>query len=147
MADLSDLLVPGLGAVGLHATSRKALFTQLGALAGPALGLNARAIADALAAREKTGSTGFGGGVAFPHARLPGLDRIAVFVVRLAQAIDFDSVDDRDVDVVVAMLSPVTAGAEHLKALARGFVEKLRGAGSPDAIYALMTADEARDAA
>jgi PTS system nitrogen regulatory IIA component len=53
------------------------------------------------------------------------------------------------------LLSPVNAGADHLKALARvsrrlrdrGFTAKLRGAGSADAIYALLAGNEARDAA
>ena len=63
--------------------------------------------------------------------------------------------DDLPVDLVFMLLSPVDAGADHLKALARvsrrlrdrTFLTKLRGAGSPDALYALFTADAARDAA
>jgi len=153
--DLSDLLVPELVVVGLPAASKKALFTQLGALAAPWVGLDARAIAEGLAAREKEGSTGFGGGVAIPHARLAGMQRVALIVARLAQPLGFAAVDDVAVDVVVAMLSPPHAGGEHLKALARvarrfrdrTLVAKLRGAGSPDAIYALLTADDTRDAA
>ena len=155
MTDLSDLLMPELVAVDLSAASRKSLFPQLGGLMAPALGLDPRAVAEALAAREKLGSTGFGGGVAIPHARVAGLERIVIGVARLAQPIDFDAVDDRPVDVVVTMLSPPRAGAEHLKALARVsrrfrdrlFVAKLRGAGSPDAIYALLASDLGRDAA
>lgn len=157
--DISDLLSPDLVVVGLAATTKKALFQQIGTLAAPAVAIDAGRIADALALREKLGSTGFGGGVAIPHARLDGLTRIIVIVVRLARAIEFRAVDDAPVDIVVAMLSPPGAGADHLKALARvsrrfrdrGFVEKLRGAGSADAFYALLSADEAdggaRDAA
>ena len=92
--------------------------------------------------------------MAIPHARIAGVPRIAVLVARLAKPIDFAAVDDAPVDIVVAMLSPLDAGAEHLKALARvsrrfrdrAFVDKLRGAGSRDAFYALLTADEAREA-
>lgn len=154
-SDLSDLLAPELVVVGMPAASKKALFTQIGALAAPMLGLEPRAIAEALAAREKEGSTGFGGGVAIPHARLPGMRRVALVVARLAHPIAFAAVDDVAVDVVAAMLSPPHAGGEHLKALARvarrfrdrTLVAKLRGAASPDAIYALLTADETRDAA
>jgi PTS system nitrogen regulatory IIA component len=145
--------------VGVAATSKKHLFGLLGAIAAPALARDAGEIAAALAEREKLGSTGFGGGVAIPHARLPGLTRIVVVVARLAQGIEFQAVDDTPVDIVVAMLSPPNAGAEHLKALARvsrrfrdrGFVAKLRGAGSRDALWALLTADDlgsgARDTA
>lgn len=156
--DLSDLLFPDLCVVGVSASSKKGLFQQIGALAAPLLGLDAGEVAAALAEREKLGSTGFGAGVAIPHARMPGLDRIVVVIARLTQPLEFQAVDDAPVDVVVAMLSPPDAGAEHLKALARvsrrfrdgAFVAKLRGAGSRDAFYALLTADDpgtARDAA
>jgi PTS system nitrogen regulatory IIA component len=158
-SDLSDLLLPDLVLVGVGVTSKKGLFQQLGALAAPALGLDASLVAAALGDRERLGSTGFGGGVAIPHARIAGLPRIVVIVVRLAQAIEFQAVDDNPVDIVVAMLSPPDAGADHLKALARvsrrfrdrTLVAKLRGAGSRDAFYALLTADDpasgSRDAA
>lgn len=148
--DLSDLLHPDLTAVGVAASSKKNLFQQLGAMASPVLAVAAPVLALALADREKLGSTGFGGGVAIPHARIPDLPRIVVIVARLAQPLDFQAVDDLPVDLVVAMLSPAEAGADHLKALARvsgrfrdrALVAKLRGAGSPDAIYALLTADD-----
>lgn len=153
--DLSDLLLPELVAVGLPATSRKALFAQLGALASAALPLDARAVAEGLAERERAGSTGFGGGVALPHARLDGLERPVAIVARLAQPLDFDAVDGVRVDLVVALLSSPTAGAQHLKALSRvahrlrdpALLAKLRGAGSRDAVYALLSSDETRDAA
>ena len=153
--DLSDLLLPEMVAVDVSAATRKAAFTQIGAFAAPALRAEARVIADALAAREKLGSTAFGGGVAIPHARLAGLDRIVAGAIRLSQPIDFDAVDDGPVDLLLVLLSPPNAGGDHLKALARisrrlrdrGFVAKLRGAGSRDAIWALLTSDDARDAA
>jgi len=153
--DLSDLLLPELVAVDVSAATRKAAFTQIGAMAAPVLRLDARVIADALGAREKLGSTGFGGGVAIPHARLIGLDRIVAGAIRLSQPIEFGAVDDAPVDLLLVMLSPPNAGGNHLKALARisrrlrdrGFVAKLRGAGSRDAIWALLTSDETRDAA
>ena len=154
-ADLSDLLFPDCVLVGVTAATRKALFQQLGVIAAPHVDVAAKTIAAALAAREKLGSTGFGGGVAIPHARIEGLPRIVALIARLTQPIEFDAVDDAPVDIVVAMLSPPQAGADHLKALARvsrrfrdrAFVAKLRGAGSRDAIWALLTADETRDAA
>ncbi len=154
-SDLSDLLATDLIVIGLPAASKKALFSQLGALVAPTLGVDARVVAEGLTAREKEGSTGFGGGVAIPHARIAGLPRIALAVARLAQPIDFGALDDAPVDVVAAMFSPPQAGGQHLKALARvarrlrdrALVAKLRGAGSPDAIYALLTDHGVRDAA
>lgn len=154
-SDLSDLLAPELIVLGLAAASKKALFSQLGALVAPALGVDARVVVDGLTVREKEGSTGFGHGVAIPHARIPGLPRIVLAVARLAHPLDYGALDDAAVDVVAAMFSPPQAGAQHLKALARvarrlrdrALVAKLRGAGSPDAIYALLCDHGVRDAA
>jgi PTS system nitrogen regulatory IIA component len=153
--DLSDLIRPEGVAEGLAVVSRKALFQQLGQLAATAYGVDAKAAAEGLALREKLGSTGFGGGVAIPHARLAAIDAIRGVVVTLAKPIDMDAVDELPVDLVVALFSPPDAGADHLKALARvsralrdaKFVAKLRGSGSKDAMYALLAPDEARDAA
>ncbi|MEI5688057.1 MULTISPECIES: PTS sugar transporter subunit IIA [Sphingomonas] len=154
MHDFSDLLRPEAVYEGIAAAHKKALFAQL-ALAAETLGFDGKLTAERLAAREKIGSTGFGGGVAIPHARLPGLGAVSGIFMRMAQPIEFDAVDTLPVDLVFTLLSPVDAGAEHLKALARvsrrlrdrTFLAKLRGAGSPDALYALFTADAARDAA
>lgn len=154
ISDLSDLLSHDLILVDVVASSKKALFQHIAAICGGALALDPATIAAVLAERERLGSTGFGVGVAIPHARIAGVPRIVVLVARLAKPIDFAAVDDAPVDIVVAMLSPLDAGAEHLKALARvsrrfrdrAFVDKLRGAGSRDAFYALLTADEAREA-
>ncbi|MET4898456.1 PTS sugar transporter subunit IIA [Sphingomonadaceae bacterium jetA1] len=155
MNDFSDLLRHETVLAGLSAANKKTLFQTLGsAAAGPA-GQDAKLLADVLTEREKLGSTGFGGGVAIPHGKLPGLTQIVGVFARLAQPIDFQAVDDMPVDLVFAMFSPQDAGSAHLKALARvsrrlrdkGFVAKLRGAGSPDAIWALLTQDEARDVA
>ncbi|WEK44499.1 MAG: PTS sugar transporter subunit IIA [Candidatus Sphingomonas colombiensis] len=153
-SDLSDLLSHDLILVDVVASSKKALFQHIAAVMGGALALDPAALAAALTERERLGSTGFGGGVAIPHARVTDVPRIAVLIARLAKPIDFAAVDDVPVDIIVAMISPLDAGAEHLKALARvsrrfrdrAFVEKLRGAGSRDAFYALLAADEAREA-
>lgn len=153
-SDLSDLLHPDLITIGMVANNKKTLFQHLGSLAAPILELEPGVIAGALSEREKLGSTGFGGGVALPHARIEGLPRIVIMIARLAHAVEFNAVDNMPVDMVVAILSPPAAGADHLKALARvsnrlrdrAFVAKLRGAGSRDAIYALLTTDDPESA-
>ena len=86
---------------------------------------------------------------ASPTRRSTGLDRVVGYFARLAAPIDFQAVDELPVDLVFLLFSPPDAGAEHLKALAarvaalrdRSFVAKLRGAGSRDAIYALLAGD------
>ena len=155
MHDFSDLLRPDAVLAGVAAANKKQLFQQLGAVAAEQFALDPRDVADRLGARERLGSTGFGGGVAIPHAKIGGLEAVTGIVVRLTQPMPFDAVDDLPVDIVFALLSPVDAGADHLKALARVsrqlrdriFLAKLRGAGSRDALFALFSADEARDAA
>ena len=155
MTDYSDMLRPDAVQTGVIATNKKAVFQHIATIAAEIVDTDAKTIAERLTAREKLGSTGFGGGVAIPHAKLEGLAQITGVFVRLAQAVDFQAVDDLPVDLVFMLLSPTDAGAVHLKALARvsrrlrdkAFLEKLRGAGSPDALYALFTADEVRDAA
>ncbi len=155
ITDFSDLLRPDAVATGWNTATKKALFQQVANSFEILRVGDARTIADRLAEREKLGSTGFGGGVAIPHAKLPGLAAPTGLFVRLSQAIDFQAVDNLPVDLVFVLLSPVDAGSDHLKALARvsrrlrdrSFLGKLRGAGSRDALYALFTADESRHAA
>ena len=155
MADLSDLIDPASVAVGVGATGKKQVLTAVAGLIARANRLSAAEVAARLVAREKLGSTGFGGGVAIPHARIDGLAKIAGGFARLDTPADFNAVDSLPVDLVFVLLSPVDAGADHLKALARvsrrlrdpEFLAKLRGAVSADALYALLAGVEARDAA
>lgn len=139
----------------LAVANKKALFQALAGIAERTVGLSAKDVADCLQERERLGTTGFGGGVAIPHGRLHGLDRIHAAFVRLEKPIDYAAIDDMPVDLVFMMLSPEDAGADHLKALAqvsrrlrdKALVAKLRGAVTPDALYALFANVEARDAA
>lgn len=155
MHDFSDLLRPEAVLKDVPSVTKKQLFQTIGSVGAEVMSLDSRTVADRLAARERLGSTGFGGGVAIPHAKLEGIDSVSGIFVRLAQPMAFDAIDDLPVDIVFALLSPVDAGANHLKALARvsrrlrdrTFLAKLRGAGSRDALFALFSADEARDAA
>ena len=135
--------------------TRRRLFQQLAAAAAKLTGIPAKTIAASSTAREKIGSTGFGGGAAIPHGKIEGLERVFGYFARLAAPVDFQSIDGMPVDLVFLLLSPPDAGADHLKALARvsrlfrdpQTVAKLRGARSKDALYALLAGGEARDAA
>jgi PTS system nitrogen regulatory IIA component len=155
MTDFSDLLDPDAVLARVPGPTKKHLLQTLATTAGDVYGLAPAVIIETLTEREKLGSTGFGGGIAIPHGRVDGLDRVIGVVAQLAQSVDYQAIDDLPVDLVFMLLSPPQAGADHLKALARvsrslrdrGFVAKLRGAGSPDALYALLTDAEARDAA
>lgn len=155
MDDFTRFLASDALVADLAVAHKKALFQALAALAEKALALDSRQVVECLNERERLGTTGFGGGVAIPHGRIDGLPGIRAAFVRLQKPIDYGAIDDLPVDLVFMLLSPADAGAEHLKALAqvsrrlrdRAFVAKLRGASSPDALYALFASAETRDAA
>lgn len=155
MVHFNDIVSPDALATEVTVNGKKMLFQKIAALAAQSYGVDAEAAADELLERERLGSTGFGGGVAIPHAKLPGLDRMCGVVVLLDPPAPFDAVDDAPVDVVFALLSPQDSGAEHLKTLARvsrylrdeAQVTRLRGAKSAEALHALLAGGEARDAA
>lgn len=141
--------------VDLAAGNKRQLLNQLAQIAAARLLKDPPEIADAIAERERIGSTGFGGGVAIPHGKLASLDRVYALVARLAAPVDYKAIDGAPVDLVFLLLSPPDAGAEHLKALASvsrlvrnaGLVEKLRGARTRDAMAAVLMGAEERDAA
>ncbi|MBP8233897.1 PTS sugar transporter subunit IIA [Rhizorhabdus sp.] len=155
MDDLSDLLSLQAVQAALVVPNKKALFQQLAGVASKLVDVDPKLVVDRLVERERLGSTGFGAGIAIPHGKIDGLDRVVGLFARLGTPIDFAAIDDLPVDLVFLLLSPVDAGVEHLKALARvsrrlrdkTFVAKLRGAGSDDALYALFATGETRHAA
>lgn len=139
----------------LAAGNKRQLLQTLGQIAGQRLGFDPAAIVDSIVERERLGPTGFGGGVAIPHGKVEGLQRVYAMMVRLAEPIEYKAIDGGKVDLVFLLLSPPDAGAQHLKALAAvsravrsgDIVEKLRGARSRDALIAVLMAAEERDAA
>ncbi len=155
MTTLGDLMSAGAIATDVAPGSKKALIQHFAALAEEEYGLPQALVAECLTDRERLGSTGFGKGVAIPHGKVDGLDHIVALFAKLAQPVDFQAIDDLPVDLVLCLLSPPDAGAEHLKTLAQasrllrdpGFVAKLRGAGSDDALFALFEGQEERHAA
>lgn len=146
--ELADLL--GAGAVRLvpATKSKKRLFQDLADLAQAAYGIDAAAAVDALQERESLGPTGVGHGVALPHARLEGLDRVVGAFVRLERPFDYGSIDRAPVDLVFALFAPREAGVEHLKALALvsrtlrdpAVCAKLRANDAPETLLAILIA-------
>lgn len=153
--EIEDLITPQSVIARLRATSKKQALQELAKRAAEATGLHERAIFDVLLERERLGTTGVGDGIAIPHGKLPELSRLYGVFARLETPVDFDAVDDQPVDLMFLLLAPETAGADHLKALARvsrllrdrSTCEKLRGADKADAIYALLTESHASHAA
>ena len=129
-------------------TTKRQLFKDLAERAAEITGHDAAEILEAIASREELGSTGLGNGIAIPHGKVAGLKGVTALVARLDQPIDFDSVDDQPVDIVVMLLAPTGAGADHLKALSRvarllrteSVVDDLRRAETPAQLRAIFTA-------
>ncbi len=113
-----------------------------------------RTIFNALMERERLGSTGVGEGVAIPHARLKGLERITAMFVRLSHAVPFHAKDGKPVDLMFVLLVPENEHGQHLKALARisrilsdtPRRNALREATNALEIYALLTEEKERAA-
>lgn len=145
--EIGDLIGRDAVLPALKASSKKHALQELAHHAAEMTGLDSREIFDALLEREKLGTTGVGQGVAIPHGKFAALDRIWAVFARLDHPIDFEALDERPVDLIVLLLAPADAGAEHLKALARvsrllrdtKMCEKIRGSESGDALYALLT--------
>lgn len=137
-----DALLPALKVAG-----KKQLLQEMSQLAARLTGVEARTILDVLEEREKMGSTGAGKGVAIPHGRLSGIDKVQGFFARLEKPVDFDSVDGQPVDLVFLLLTPSAAGPDHLKALSRvsralrnaETCEQIRKATSAEEIYRSLT--------
>ena len=155
MSELARILPVNAVRARLPAGSKKMLFQHLATLAAGSLGVDQSEILASLNKREKSGVTAYGGGTAIPHGRLAGLSEVHAFFARLAEPVDYEAVDGVPVDLVLMLLSPPDAGVAHLKALAaasrllrdQATVNKLRGARSRDALFALLANDEARDVA
>jgi PTS system nitrogen regulatory IIA component len=153
--DLSDLLAVQGVLPHLKANSKKQALQEIAATAAAQIGRPEREIFDTLLQRERLGSTGVGHGVAIPHGRLAGLSRLTGVFARLDRPIDFDSLDDQPVDLIFLLLAPESAGADHLKALARiarvlrdpAIAAKLRVTTDAASIYATLTQPAASNAA
>ena len=144
---ITDLVAPEAILPALKVNNKKQALQELAARAAELTGQNERSVFEVLLQREKLGTTAVGYGVAIPHGKLPKLEKIFGLFARLDRAIDFEAMDGQPVDLVFLLLAPESAGADHLKALARvsrllrnqNTCEKLRAAGRAEVLYALLT--------
>lgn len=144
---IADILPPEAIRPSATAGSKKRVLMVAGDLAAAAYGLSAADVSAALMERETLGPTGVGQGVALPHARLEGLDRVRGCFLRLEKPIDWEAVDRLPVDLVFCLLAPPSSGVEHLKALAAvsrmmrdaDVRAKLRANADTDPLHAILT--------
>jgi PTS system nitrogen regulatory IIA component len=145
--EIAVLLSPEAVVPHVKVASKKQLLQELARHAAELTKLPERRIYETLAEREKLGSTGMGQGVAIPHGRLSGIEKMTGLFARLDNPVAFGAADEQPVDLVFLLLAPEGAGADHLKALARvsrllrnqSVCEKLRAASQSAPLYALLT--------
>src|SRR4029450_6691209 len=116
---LTDLVAPNAIIPALKVNSKMQVLQELAAKAAELCGQSERTILETLQQREKLGSTGVGNGIAIPHGKLPKLRNPLGLFARLETPIEFEALDGKPVDLVFVLLAPQSAGADHLKALAR----------------------------
>ncbi len=153
MMALFTLLPEAVGTI--HADGKAAIIEQLASRFASVYGLDRDMVLQRIRARELLGSTGFGRGVAIPHARMPHLGEPVAVFLRLKSPVIFDAADDMPVDLIFGLLSPEQAGAAHLHALAAisrmmrddRMHGALTQALSDEALYGLLSNVIDRDAA
>ncbi len=116
--EISEILSEDMVLANVEAESKRSLLEKLSAYVAEKENMDKNPIFEAILERENLGSTGYGDGVAFPHARIDGLDKVITVFARLAQGVDYDSLDNHPVDLVAFLLSPEKSGEDHLRALA-----------------------------
>jgi PTS system nitrogen regulatory IIA component len=153
--EITDLITPECVVPILRVGSKKQVLQELAKVAAEVTGQSERAVFDVLLERERLGTTGVGNGIAIPHGKLSALTGLKGVFARLEEPVDFDSIDDQPVDLIFLLLAPESAGADHLKALARvsrllrdrGICEKLRGTSNAEALYTILCQAQTSQAA
>lgn len=135
----------------VQGVSKKRLLDQAAQMvAASCSGLTEQQVFDALVARERLGSTGIGEGIAIPHCRLASCQTPIGLLLQLEQPIDFESIDNKPVDLVFVLLVPENNPEQHLKTLSHlaalfneaGFRQQLRDSRSAEELYKRATSSE-----
>ena len=147
MIRLETILTPGRSVVNAPGGSKKKALEQIATLISKQVPeLEMQEVYEALIAREKLGSTGFGNGIAIPHCRLKGCETPVSALLHLDAPIDFDAIDGAPVDLLFVLLVPQAATDAHLELLRqiasmldrKEVRDKLRSASSNEALYQVV---------
>ncbi len=151
-----DILSKSTISTKVKTANKKQLLQYIANMASEHVGVPSMNIAKSLQQREFLGPTGIGNGVAIPHIKIRGLDKIYGFFSSLERPIDFDSVDKQPVDLIFTILAPDNDdGTDHLKALAmvsrffsdKNIRSKLRSSENTESLFAILTSNEDSQAA
>ncbi len=120
---LQDILTLNCTQCAVPVNSKKRLLEKVCQLAANELIINGTGdskqndLLDSLLNREKIGSTGIGNGIAIPHGRLNNTDKAIAVFLTTKQAIDFDAIDNKPVDIFICLFVPQKSTQEHLDTL------------------------------
>lgn len=150
---IATILSPDHAAARAAATSKDQLLRDLSHQAGTAVHVPGDAIAREILKREALGSTGVGGGIAIPHARIAHLAKPFGLFARLNKALAFEAIDGKPVDLVFMLLLPSAPEREEgnrnaLASVARRLRDPtitaaIRKARDEAAIYGALTGGDA----
>jgi PTS system nitrogen regulatory IIA component len=144
---IKDFLAASDVAIDVPAVDKVSVLSELARRAASALNLSADAVVSEIEKRDELGSTGIGGGVSLPHARLREVKKPFGLFARLKNPIEFDAVDGQPVDLVFLLLLPASSQLDQLNALAavarklrdRNALATLRAATSITELYRTVT--------
>lgn len=105
---------------------------------------------EAIMTREQQRSTGIGSGIAIPHGKCPAAKELVMAIGISGEPIDFESIDNKPVNIIILLVSPLDCTGPHIQALARisrimldeTFKSKLEKATSPEEVYELISGKE-----
>lgn len=111
----ADIIIPAL-----EASSKKKAFRAIAEEIAGSIGGHADDLLTALLDRERIGTTGIGQGVAIPHIKIAGAERMYGVLARLETPVDYDAIDNLPVDIIFMLLAPAESKTtQHLKMLAQ----------------------------
>ncbi|MBU2870284.1 PTS IIA-like nitrogen regulatory protein PtsN [Colwellia sp. E2M01] len=115
---LSEILTSNCTSCDVDVTSKKRILEKICQLAAVHVpDIDEDELLTSLLEREKMGSTGIGNGIAIPHGRLPNTSKAVAVLITTETAINFDAIDNRDVDIFIALFVPENSCQEHLDTL------------------------------
>ncbi|MHC4292018.1 MAG: PTS sugar transporter subunit IIA [Planctomycetota bacterium] len=105
---------------------------------------------EAVLAREQTRSTGIGSGIAIPHGKSAAAKELVMAVGIAKEPIEFESIDNKPVGIIILLVSPPDQTGPHIQALARisrlmldaPFKSQLENAATPEEVYDLISTKE-----
>ena len=144
---INEFLSPDDVLVDVRISDKETLLRELSLRAAAAAGIDPAIVTREIDKREELGSTGMGGGIAIPHARVAGATKPVGVLAKLKRPIDFAAIDGAAVDLVFLLLLPAASQGEQLTALAAVArrlrdpmtAEDLRKAADASAVYRVIT--------